>query len=447
MANNRKRHIGLGGFLNKASKDASLNENKNIILRVDIDNIKSNPGNFYGLRDIDKLAEQINLSKFVEPLIIVDNTDKSTDGKDYLLIAGHRRKAAWEKLLEEKKVTDRTLPCNLVHFEPIRIKREDGTEKVIPVDKIADMYLMLSNMGQREIRTIDERLEEISRLEPLAKEIYDALPRGERGNFRTYFAEEFLKISESKLQRLQSMKKLSPLAKTYVDEGKVSFIFGATLSTFTPEEQEKYLAEIDNGERNNYIQDLVDYKKSLKEANKEEDTSTPADTDENVITPEEDEETTTDALPVEPQEDNEDMEPMDEELEDSASSSIMEPEGAINEDNQDSVSHDAGENEIIEPWKPAVPTDEEIDELDSSAVRVEIEDLPEDLSSPTFKAKEEAINWVVKSQIESLEKIKVYAKAQGERYEEVDELKCGQWMLRYGETLSQLAILREKIKN
>ena len=447
MANNRKRHIGLGGFLNKASKDASLNENKNIILRVDIDNIKSNPGNFYGLRDIDKLAEQINLSKFVEPLIIVDNTDKSTDGKDYLLIAGHRRKAAWEKLLEEKKVTDRTLPCNLVHFEPIRIKREDGTEKVIPVDKIADMYLMLSNMGQREIRTIDERLEEISRLEPLAKEIYDALPRGERGNFRTYFAEEFLKISESKLQRLQSMKKLSPLAKTYVDEGKVSFIFGATLSTFTPEEQEKYLAEIDNGERNNYIQDLVDYKKSLKEANKEEDTSTPADTDENVITPEEDEETTTDALPVEPQEDNEDMEPMDEELEDSASSSIMEPEGAINEDNQDSVSHDAGENEIIEPWKPAVPTDEEIDELDSSAVRVEIEDLPEDLSSPTFKAKEEAINWVVKSQIESLEKIKVYAKAQGERYEEVDELKCGQWMLRYGETLSQPAILRGKIKN
>lgn len=435
MKKNRK-NSGLGAFLNSVSTNASNNENKNSLVRIEIEKIKSNPQNFYGLRDIDKLAEQINLSHIVEPLMVIKNPNSDEDGMQYLLIAGHRRRAAWQKLLDTGKVTDHTLPCIILEFEPMVLKSEDGTEKVITIDRIANMYLMLSNMGQREVRTVSERLQEVKQLEPIARDIYDSLPTGKRGNFRTYFAEEFLSIPESNLQRLLSMAKLSEKAKEYVDNGKISFVFGAKLSTFTPEEQDEYLEEIDNGIRKGTVRELVEYKKSLNEDNSTTSTEEPAG---------ESAETSTDTDTAE-ESHEETKEPAEEE----------------NEEETDSVPED----DDTPPAPPTVPDDEEEDNEEavtkpqqeepapkalSSAnnngmIEIQIEDLPSNLTSPDFQGKKEASLWAIKAEIAGLEAHRSHCKAMAERYEDVDEAKCGQWTLRHGEVISRLAILRKLIQ-
>ena len=79
MLNNQK-HGGLSVLFNQVSQHAVNEEHANKVVRIPISQIKSNPKNFYGLRDIDGLARTIAFTKFVDPLIVVRNTgEDSTD--------------------------------------------------------------------------------------------------------------------------------------------------------------------------------------------------------------------------------------------------------------------------------------------------------------------------------------------------------------------------------
>ena len=55
-----KEHSGgLGSFLNEVTQTADKDEfaqNAEQIVYIDIDELESNPKNFYGLRDVDTLA-------------------------------------------------------------------------------------------------------------------------------------------------------------------------------------------------------------------------------------------------------------------------------------------------------------------------------------------------------------------------------------------------------
>lgn len=431
MGKNRNKRSGFGSFLNSISVNESLKENtESRFVNIEIDKIKSNPGNFYGLRDIEKLADQIDLSHIVEPLIVIKNPDFESDGFEYLLLSGHRRKAAWSLLLEKGKVTDRSLPCVIHEYKPLVLKAEDGSEKVISAERLANMYLMFSNMGQREVRTVDERLEELNQLQPIARDIYDTLPVGNRGNFRTYFAKEFLSVSESYLQRLLALEKLTDRAKTYVDEGRVSFVFGAKLSALTPEEQESYLDDIDNNEKKGTIKELDKFKQEKKaeeqgEAGEDNEPSeVEEDGQESVI------DDNTDDI-------QEPSEPAQEDIEEPANSDddedISEP--AESEDNE-TLGDDIFEGKV----KPVDSTSHDND--NNQALVIEVEDLPENINDMSFDGRKEAETWVIKS----LEKARDFAKVQKDKYEEVDDIKCAQWSMRYGEALRQIAILRKNIK-
>ncbi len=237
------------------------------IIYVDVYELESNPKNFYGLRDIDGLAGLIAVSHFVEPLTVF----QKADGK-YVIISGHRRRAAIQKLLEDGVYNERKLPCIVKTPEKISIEQDNGETVEFDEDAVNMLHLIASNRGQREERTVEEKLQEIRFLEKFAKAIYHQKDRGTRGRFRTFFAEEILNISKSQLQRLNSMEKLTDEVKQAVDDKKISETAAMELATMTPEEQNASLEKILSGEVKGTVQEIQNMKAPKTEVAAESET-------------------------------------------------------------------------------------------------------------------------------------------------------------------------------
>ncbi len=273
-----RRHIGgIGAYLNNFSTESSQTEQCNIQKRIPVDEIQPNPDNFYGMRNIDELAGKIEFSKTIEPLIVRPWQDENHPGKKYLLIAGHRRKAAWEKLLADGKITDNTIPCIIRTFEPISGTDENGNEETISENELAEAYLVISNNSQRQFRTIDEKLMEIIVLEPFARKMYNLQPENERGTFRQFFAEKILEMSETNYRRLKSMESLAPEIRDAVDAEQITFSFATELATLPLDEQRQYMADIEAGVKAGTYKEIRDWKRKQKEQEEETSVSDMAD--------------------------------------------------------------------------------------------------------------------------------------------------------------------------
>ena len=249
----------LGSLLSEVTQPAE-NSNSEQIVYIDIDELETNPRNFYGLRDVDSLAGLIAVSHLIEPLTVI----KKGEGK-YRIISGHRRKAAVEKLLEEGIYTERKLPCIVKTLGKISIEQENGETIEFDEDAVEMLTLIASNRGQREERTVDEKLQEIKSLEVFAKAIFHQKYRGVRGRFRNFFAEEILNISKSQLQRINAMENLTDKVKQAVDEKKISETAAMAMSNMTAEEQDACLEKVMSGEIKGTVQDIQNLKSSSKD--------------------------------------------------------------------------------------------------------------------------------------------------------------------------------------
>lgn len=127
------------------------------------------------------------------------------------------------------------------------------------------LNLIASNRGQREERTVDEKLQEVRYLEKFAKAIYNQKSRGKRGRFVNFFAEEILNISKSQLLRINSLEKLSEEVKAAVDDKKISETAAMEMTAMTAEEQNACLEKILTGEIKGTVQDIQNYKSSKYE--------------------------------------------------------------------------------------------------------------------------------------------------------------------------------------
>ena len=172
------------------------------------------------------------------------------------MISGHRRRAAVQKLLEDGVYNERKLPCIIKTPVTIKIEQENGETIEFDEDAVEMLNLIASNRGQREERTIDEKLQEVKYLESFAKAIYNQKNRGFRGRFRNFFAEEILNISKSQLQRINAMEKLTARVKQAIDEKKISESAALEMSNMTFEEQDACLDKILSGEIKGTIQDI-----------------------------------------------------------------------------------------------------------------------------------------------------------------------------------------------
>lgn len=256
----KKHSGGLGNFLNALTQTAEKNEvAEEKIIYIDIDEIESNPQNFYGLRNIEELAGLIAVSKLIEPLTVI----KKSDGK-YKLISGHRRRAAVQKLLEDGIYTERKLPCIIKTPKKIRIEQESGEVIEFDENAVEMLNLIASNRGQREERTVEEKLQEVKYLEKFARALYYQKEKRKRGRFVNFFAEEILNISKSQLLRMNLLEKLTPNLKQAIDKGKISETAALEIATLSPQEQELWLEKILAGVIKGTVQEIQNLKKPMR---------------------------------------------------------------------------------------------------------------------------------------------------------------------------------------
>lgn len=108
-----------GGFsildnLNENSKQ-NMNDTVKACFRtknIPIKNIRKNKKNFYEIKDIEKLANEIQMVGLLENLTVVYSPDKLTN-TEYKLIGGERRLQALELLVEKGFEEFNTVTCNI----------------------------------------------------------------------------------------------------------------------------------------------------------------------------------------------------------------------------------------------------------------------------------------------------------------------------------------------
>lgn len=263
----KKYNGSMMAYLNERTQGAAAAEtsNRSEIQMIDFHQLIPNTKNFYGIREIEQLAHSMALSGTVEPLLVVRRDDGN-----YNIISGERRFRAVSLRYERGELTSPDVPC-LVH------EAFSGDGK-LSAEMRENIAIVCANSYRQ--KTALEKLEEINVLEPIARIYYtDALDDGSfSGAFRKYFAEQFLGMSSTSLQRLLVLRKLCPEAREALQDGTISDTLASVLANRSPEEQQDYLKRMASGEAQGTVKELVEFYK---------DTSAPAETEEKTEQPEE----------------------------------------------------------------------------------------------------------------------------------------------------------------
>ena len=223
-----------------------------IILR-DVHDLVPNPKNsFYSTDNIEELAAMINLTQRIEPLIVKPHPDE--EGK-FMILSGHRRRLAQLYRIEHGMTDDPRVPT---------IVREvvNPLEGVITSQEMEILNIVFPNKGSRRNLSPTEEAAEILYIKPIIRKIYDQQKAsGEvTGKFRTFFA-SVLGISETTLQRKESIGKLSDAAKEAVEDGRMTATAAAELSSLSADAQDDALAVIDEEGMRPTVQAIKDQKR------------------------------------------------------------------------------------------------------------------------------------------------------------------------------------------
>ena len=264
---------GLAQFLSPATVNGAQQEaqvEKDNIVKIDIDKLVPDPFNMYGLRDVDSLAGMIASNGFHVEAIEVRPFE---DGK-YMIISGHRRRAAWQMLLNDGETQERELPCIIRTFEDAHIQIDNNgitEDKVITAEQQANIALILANRGQRKEKTIEEELWEIQQLEPYVKILFAQLgtPK-KRGHYKSFFA-SILNLKDTSFQRKKNLLRLNPRARLVLADREINLSVASELSGLPSEEQDIVLDKIFSGELENTYAAIVEYKRRLKGDEKEDE--------------------------------------------------------------------------------------------------------------------------------------------------------------------------------
>lgn len=185
---------------------------------IDIDLIDPDPKNFYELSDLDELAANIELVGLQQPLRVRVHPD---DAGRWMIVSGHRRRAAIRQLVDEGKEDLRAVPCI--------IEQPAGSEA------LQELRLIYANSDTRRM-TAAEISRQAERVEML---LYELKEQGMEfsGRMRDHVAEA-CKVSKSKLSRLKVIReKLDPSIKKHFDAGKLKESPAYELAQLDPELQ------------------------------------------------------------------------------------------------------------------------------------------------------------------------------------------------------------------
>ena len=223
------------------------------IILQDVHDLVPNPKNaFYSTDNIEELAAMIDLTQRIEPLIVKPHPDE--EGK-FMILSEHRRRLAQLYRLEHGTTDDPRVPT---------IVREvvNPLEGIISLHEMEILNIVFPNKGSRRNLSPTEEAAEILYIKPIIRKIYDQQKAsGEvTGKFRTFFA-SVLGISETTLQRKESIGKLSDAAKEAVEDGRMTATAAAELSSLSADAQDDTLAVIDEEGMRPTVQAIKDQKR------------------------------------------------------------------------------------------------------------------------------------------------------------------------------------------
>lgn len=229
----KRKEFDLTSLLNTRSKGAAVQvqekENAFNVEMLDIEDLMPSKDNFYSTENIDELADAIELSGCIEQNLVVK---PQAHGK-YEIIAGHRRRLAILKLVQEGKEEYRKVPC--------RIKKES--------DAIRDrLSLIFTNATARQL-TDWEKIKQVEELKEVLTEYKKALqeenkdkPKEERekiGRIREIVA-RILNTSTTQIGRMEAISShLSQDFKEEMKKGNIGISAAHELSRLDEEEQKK----------------------------------------------------------------------------------------------------------------------------------------------------------------------------------------------------------------
>lgn len=202
---------------------------------IDVHDLVPNPHNFYSMRNIDRLKNLIKTTGKVEELTV-----KSVGKGKYMVVAGHRRRKAVLELVEEGAAISAKVPCSVVSFKSVGNRSAEDMEL---------LWLSSSNMGQREYRTMSEKIQEIELISRLLRRDYDEDYAGGfvTGSFRSYLA-QFLCMTDSRLQRLLAMRNVAPKYLAMIDSRELKETAAYELTNLSEEEQHILMTAMDGQE-------------------------------------------------------------------------------------------------------------------------------------------------------------------------------------------------------
>ena len=186
---------------------------------IDIALIDSDPNNFYELSDIDQLAANIELCGLQQPIRVRNNPD---DPNRVIIVSGHRRRAAIEKLVQEGREDLKEIPC-------IREQRTGSAA-------LQELQLIYANSDTRRMTSADI-MKQVERVQDL---LYQLKEEGIEfpGRMRDHVAEA-CKISKSKISRLKVIRdKLNPIWQPAFEAGKLNESAAYSLAQLLQEHQQ-----------------------------------------------------------------------------------------------------------------------------------------------------------------------------------------------------------------
>ena len=153
---------------------------------IDIDRIDDDPNNFYELSDLNKLAANIELCGLQQPIRVRVNPE---DASRFIIVSGHRRRAAIRQLVNDGRDDLREIPCIC--------ERPDGSAA------LQELRMIYANSDTRKL-TSAEISKQAERVEAL---LYQLKEEGYEfpGRMRDHVAEA-CKVSKSKLARLKVIR-------------------------------------------------------------------------------------------------------------------------------------------------------------------------------------------------------------------------------------------------
>lgn len=184
---------------------------------IDIDLLMSDERNFYELTGIEELAASIELIGLQQPIRV------RVKGDAYVIVSGHRRKAALRHLVLDGREDLRLVPCIVEHGQVSEAMQE--------------LRLIYANSDTRKLTNADlaKQAERIKFLLYQLKEEGVEFP----GRMRDHVAEA-CQISKSKLARLEVIQKgLHPLFRKPWEAGELTEAVAYALAQMPEDQQHK----------------------------------------------------------------------------------------------------------------------------------------------------------------------------------------------------------------